>query len=99
MFAVWVLRPQSLLLQALTSLLIVAPLGPLVYRLAFRPLADASVLVLLIVAVALHGVMVGLGLLFFGAEGSRTPSFSDARWELADSKTASATICSFPAGK
>ncbi len=81
--AVWVLWPQSLLLQALTSLLIVAPLGPLVYRLAFRPLADASVLVLLIVAVALHGVMVGLGLLFFGAEGSRTPSFSDARWELA----------------
>ena len=59
-----------------------APLGPLIYRLAFRPLADASVLILLIVAVALHGVLVGLGLLFFGAEGSRTPAFWDLRLDL-----------------
>jgi branched-chain amino acid transport system permease protein len=29
--------------------------------------------VLLIVSVALHLAMVGLGLLFFGAEGQRTP--------------------------
>ena len=77
-----VLWPGSLLAQALATLLIITPLGPLIYRLAFRPLADASVLVLLIVSVALHGVMVGLGLLFFGAEGSRTPVFSEARLEL-----------------
>ncbi|HMO48118.1 MAG TPA: branched-chain amino acid ABC transporter permease [Rubrivivax sp.] len=76
------LWPGSLLAQALTALLIITPLGPLIYRLAFRPLADASVLVLLIVSVALHGVLVGLGLLFFGAEGSRTPAFSDARLDL-----------------
>src|SRR5574343_418163 len=48
------------------TLLVVAPLGPLRYRLAYRPLARASVLILLIVSVALHGVLVGLGLLFFG---------------------------------
>ena len=78
---VW-LRPASMLLQALTTLLLVAPLGPLLYRLAYRPLADASVLMLLIVSVALHGVLVGLGLLFFGAEGSRTPAFSDLRINL-----------------
>ena len=71
-----------MLLQALTTLLLVAPLGPLLYRLAYRPLADASVLMLLIVSVALHGVLVGLGLLFFGAEGSRTPAFSDLRINL-----------------
>ena len=35
--------------------MLIAPLGPLLYRLVFRPLADASVLILLIVAVALHG--------------------------------------------
>lgn len=75
-------RPASLALQALTTLLLVAPLGPLLYRLAYRPLADATVLMLLIVSVALHGVMVGLGLLFFGAEGSRTPAFSDLRLDL-----------------
>ena len=39
-------------------------------------------LVLLIVAVAVHLALVGLGLLFFGAEGTRTPAFSDARFEL-----------------
>ena len=76
------LRPTSIALQALTTLLLVAPLGPLLYRLAYRPLADATVLMLLIVSVALHGVLVGLGLLFFGAEGSRTPAFSDLRLDL-----------------
>lgn len=75
-------RPESLWLQALTTLILITPLGPLLYRLVFRPLADASVLILLIVAVALHGVLVGAGLLFFGAEGSRTPPFSEARFEL-----------------
>ena len=39
-------------------------------------------LILLIVSVALHGVMVGLGLYFFGAEGSRTSAYSEARWDL-----------------
>ena len=74
-------RPASLASQALTTVVLITPLGPLLYRLAFRPLADATVLTLLIVAVALHGVLVGLGLLFFGAEGSRTPAFSEARLE------------------
>ncbi|MBO9645264.1 MAG: branched-chain amino acid ABC transporter permease [Pseudacidovorax sp.] len=74
-------RPASLWGQSLATLLVVAPLGPLLYRLAYRPLARASVLILLIVSVALHGVLVGLGLLFFGAEGSRTPAFSEARFD------------------
>ena len=81
---VLLVRPTSLAAQALTTLLLITPLGPLLYRLAFRPLADATVLTLLIVSVALHGVLVGLGLLFFGAEGSRTPPFLDARLTLGD---------------
>ncbi len=68
--------------QVLLTMLIVTPIGPLVYRVAFRPLADATVLVLLIAAVAVHFVLVGLGLLFFGAEGVRTPPFSDAHLTL-----------------
>ncbi|RYZ13146.1 MAG: branched-chain amino acid ABC transporter permease [Comamonadaceae bacterium] len=76
------LRPTTLALQTASVLLIVVPLGPLLYRLAYRPLADATVLLLLIVSVALHGVLVGLGLLFFGAEGSRTPAFSEARFDV-----------------
>ena len=69
-----------LLLQSLLTLAIVTPLGPLVYRLAYEKLADASVLVLLIVSVGVHFALTGLGLLFFGAEGYRNPSFWDARF-------------------
>ncbi|MDO8248263.1 MAG: branched-chain amino acid ABC transporter permease [Rhodoferax sp.] len=81
-FMVLVLAPGSLLGQAMATLLVITPLGPLLYRLAYRPLAHATVLTLLIVSVALHGVLVGLGLLFFGAEGSRTPAFSELRLDL-----------------
>lgn len=76
------LQPSSQWAQTLAVLALITPMGPLLYRLAFRPLAHATVLVLLIVSVALHGVLVGLGLVFFGAEGSRTTAFYDARWDL-----------------
>jgi len=66
--------------QVLLTMLIVTPMGPLLYRVAFRPLADATTLVLLIAAVAVHFALVGLGLLFFGAEGVRTPPFSEAQF-------------------
>ena len=79
-----VVRPSSLLLQAITALAIITPMGPLMYRLVYRPLANATVLLLLIVSVAMHGVLVGLGLYFFGAEGSRTPAFSEAQFQLGD---------------
>ncbi|WLE00712.1 branched-chain amino acid ABC transporter permease (plasmid) [Agrobacterium leguminum] len=59
------------------TLLIVVPLGLMIYRVAFRPLAHASVLVLLIVAMAIHFILLGFGLVAFGAEGVRTaPIFS-----------------------
>lgn len=72
-----------LLAQVGLALALVVPLGPMVYRLAYQPLESASVLVLLIVSIAVHLTLVGLGLLFFGAEGSRTPAFSEASFELA----------------
>jgi branched-chain amino acid transport system permease protein len=54
------------------AIALVAPLAPLLDRVAFRPLADGSVLLLLIVAVAVHFALSGIGLLIFGAEGFRT---------------------------
>lgn len=72
--------PQAL--QVLLALALVVPLGPQLYRLAYQPIAEAPVLILLIVSVAVHVALVGLGLLFFGAEGSRTPAFSDAVFEV-----------------
>jgi branched-chain amino acid transport system permease protein len=68
--------------RAALALALVVPLGPGVYRLAFEPLAGASVLVLLIASVAVHVALVALGLLFFGAEGYRTRPISDARLDL-----------------
>ncbi|MGV3652673.1 MAG: branched-chain amino acid ABC transporter permease [Noviherbaspirillum sp.] len=72
----------NMVLQVVLTLAIVVPMGPMVYRLAFQPLAEASTLVLLIVAVGVHFGMLGLGLVMFGAEGSRTIPFSDARFEI-----------------
>jgi branched-chain amino acid transport system permease protein len=51
------------------AVLLVVPIAPLVARLVLQPLADASVLVLLIASLALHFLLSGMGLLFFGPEG------------------------------
>ena len=71
-----------LLAQIALTLLIVVPLGPHLYRAVFRPIADAPVLVLLIVAVALHLALLGISLLVFGAEGSRTEVITDLSLDL-----------------
>lgn len=68
--------------RILLTLAIVVPLGPYLYRIAFQPLANASVLVLLIAAVGVHLSMTGLGLLFFGAEGQRAQPISRASLSL-----------------
>lgn len=88
------LKPNELplLVQIALALALVVPLGPMIYRLAYQPLAKASILVLLIVSVAVHLALVGLGLLFFGAEGSRTPAFSDASFDLGTFRVAGQTL-------
>ncbi|MBS1130021.1 MAG: amino acid/amide transporter ATP-binding protein 1, family / amino acid/amide [Proteobacteria bacterium] len=78
--------------QVVIAMLLVVPLGPMIYRIAFQPLASAPVLVLLIVAVAVHLALIGLGLLFFGAEGWRTPAFTDLSFELAGAPLQGQTI-------
>jgi len=86
-----------LLVQAALTLALVTPMGPLVYRLAYRSLADSSVLVLLIVSVGVHFALTGLGLLFFGAEGFRTPAFWDARFSLGALAVSGQTLIIFAA--
>jgi branched-chain amino acid transport system permease protein len=60
------------------SLAIVAAIGLYLYRIAFQPIAHASVLVLLIASVGCHLALQGFGLVFFGAEGQRAPALSSA---------------------
>ena len=61
------------LIDLLLTILIVAPMGPYLYRIAYQPIAEASVLTLLIASVAVHLAMTALGLAFFGPEGLRAP--------------------------
>jgi len=58
--------------QILFTLAVVIPLGPLMFRLVFAPMADSSILLLLIVAVAVDVAMGGVALLLFGSDGVRT---------------------------
>jgi branched-chain amino acid transport system permease protein len=84
-----------LAVQALLSVAIVTAFGPLVYRVAFQSLEDATPLVLLIVSVGVHFAMTGLGLLFFGAEGFRNPSFWELRLPLGPVSLSGQTIIIF----
>jgi branched-chain amino acid transport system permease protein len=75
-------RKLDLFWQVLIVLGLVVPLGPIVYRVAYQPLARASILVLFIASMAVHYVLTGLGLVFFGGEGLRSQAFSDASFKL-----------------
>ncbi|HEY0294707.1 MAG TPA: branched-chain amino acid ABC transporter permease [Bordetella sp.] len=79
--------------QALLTLALVVPMGPQIYRLFFQPIATASPLVLLIVSIALHLALLGLGLLAFGAEGGRTTPFIDATLSLGDLRINGQAAC------
>jgi len=82
--AAWWAAPLKLALgwQVLLVIGLVVPLGPIVYRIAYQPLANASILVLFIASMAVHYTLQGLGLVFFGGEGLRSGAFSDERFQL-----------------
>lgn len=60
------------LVHVALAIALIVPMGPMLYRVAFAPMAHASVLVLLIAAFGVHFSLMGLGLVFFGAEGVAT---------------------------
>jgi branched-chain amino acid transport system permease protein len=75
-------RHIGLVGEAGLAVLIVAPMAPYLYQVAFQPLAGASVLTLLIAAVGVHLALTGLGLVLFGPEGFGATPFSDATFDL-----------------
>ncbi|HEY3633944.1 MAG TPA: branched-chain amino acid ABC transporter permease [Caldimonas sp.] len=79
-------------LHVASAVLLVVPVAPLLARVVFQPIADASVLVLLIVALALHFLLSGLGLLFFGPEGSRTQPLASGTFDLGAGITVSGQV-------
>ncbi len=75
-------RQNSVAVNFLLSIVIVAPIGLYLYRIAYQPIAHASVLVLLIASVGVHLALQGLGLAFFGAEGLRAPAIATAAFTV-----------------
>lgn len=78
----WVVLPA--LAHVAVTVALVASMGPLLYRLVYRPIARASVLVLLVVSVALHLVLNELGLFIFGPGGGRTDPLLDLSFTIGD---------------
>ena len=65
----------------------------MLYRIAFQDVAHASVLLLLIISVAAHLALAGVGLLVFGPEGTRTTPFSDASWTVGPLQITGQSLC------
>lgn len=80
-------------LQIALTMALLVPLGPLLYRLVYQPIADAPALVLLIVSIALHVSMVGVGLLVFGPGGANTTPLVDVVLEFAGIRIKAQTLC------
>ncbi|HYH21678.1 MAG TPA: branched-chain amino acid ABC transporter permease [Azospirillum sp.] len=70
------------LAHAVVTVVLIATMGPLLYRLVYRPIARASILVLLVVSVALHLVLNELGLFIFGPGGGRTAPLVDISFSI-----------------
>jgi branched-chain amino acid transport system permease protein len=77
----------------LLSLTIVTALGPLLYRFAYEPLGEATMLPLLIVSMALHFVLIGIALYCFGAEGVSTPALTEASFDAGAIEVSGQSLC------
>jgi len=77
--AVWLITGVEVpeILRVLVTLAAVLPMGALIDRIALRPLAASSTLILFIVSIAIHFLVSGLGLIAFGPEGFRTRPLVD----------------------
>lgn len=81
--AAWLapMRPGPLW-AGLATVVLILPMGPMLYRIAFEPIARSSVLVLLIAAFGVHFSLTGLGLVFFGPEGVGTKALAEQSFSL-----------------
>lgn len=90
--------PTSPLGQIILALLIIVPMGPMLHRIAFQSIADASVLILLIAAIGVHLALLGLGLVMFGPDGFRTEPLASGSVQLFSISVASQRILIFSVG-
>lgn len=82
----------SPILQIVLIVGFMLPLGPIVYRIAFQPIAKASVLVLFLASIAVHYILQGIGLIVFGGEGLRASVASEVQLEIGLMSVSSQTL-------
>lgn len=82
-FSLLAMHSGSMSLQLLAALLLVASLGPIVYRLTVEPNPGNSTVVLLICAVGVSMILHPLALLLWGADPMTVPPISAARLDIA----------------
>lgn len=68
-------------LTAITTLALIAPMGPMIYWIAFRSLADSSILILLFAAMSVHYILLGVMLPLFGPEAYRAAPYVPGRFD------------------
>src|SRR5690606_846995 len=73
---------QSLAIQMVAALALVAALGPIVYRLTVEPKPGSSIVVLVIIGVGVSMIMHPLALLLWGPDPRAVPAISDGRLAL-----------------
>lgn len=73
-----------MIVQMIVALALTVPIAPMIYRLAFKPIQDAGMLVIFMVAISVDVAMVGLALVLFGPNGVRNEPYSDASLQLGD---------------
>ncbi len=83
----------SMPLRIVLSLALVLPIAPLLDRIVFRPIADASVLLLLTVAVALHFALSRARPDVLRPEGVRTKPLADAVLRPSRASSSTARCC------
>lgn len=78
--AAW--KTQSLGIQMLAALALVAALGPIIYRVTVEPKPGSPIVVLVIIGVGVSMIMHPLALMLWGAEPRSVPAISDERLAL-----------------
>lgn len=76
-------RTQSMVLQMLAALMLVAAMGPLIYQLTVEPKPGNPPIVLLTCSVGVTLILHPLGLLIWGSDSRTVAPLSDARIDLA----------------
>jgi len=85
-FFLWVCSGPAIpfALKIVAACAVAIAISPILYRIAFQPIAASSPLALLIAAIALHFALAGISLYIFGPEAVRTPGLPGIAFNIGE---------------